>query len=169
VRRTELAPSAAELRYRGFSRPYRRGGRYGPHWFDYEDVSTEPRWRDLVGHYTRYGDVLPLLGGSDDECVIMNAGDEMIVRFDAGNLPILPDGWTRDFLIYSDGWLKDGDLNTAEGRTVEPLPFHDMDRYPYEPAQTYPDDERHRRYREIYNTRTVTTERWRELIRAGTW
>jgi Tfp pilus assembly protein PilF len=32
----------ADLHYRGFSRMYRKGGRFGPHWFDYNDVSTEP-------------------------------------------------------------------------------------------------------------------------------
>ncbi len=36
-------PVAADLHYRGFSRSYRKGGRYGPHWFDYSDVSSGPR------------------------------------------------------------------------------------------------------------------------------
>jgi len=156
IRRTSLRLLSADLHYRGFSRLYRRGGRYGPHWFDYADVDPQPRWHDLEGQYTRYGDVLPLLGRSDDEYVIFNAGDEISVRFDAAAAPPLPPGWKRDFLIFSDAWLKDGDLNTATGKTVAPLPFHGMTRYPYGEEQAYPSDAEHARYRTTYNTRRVT-------------
>jgi hypothetical protein len=52
-----------------------------------------------------------------------------------------------------DGWAKDRDANTAFSQTVEPLPFHAMSRYPYPPAERYPDTAKHRRYREQYNTR----------------
>ncbi|MFQ5629570.1 MAG: FG-GAP-like repeat-containing protein, partial [bacterium] len=105
---TTLSPISADLHYRGFSKLYRKGGRYGPHWFDYNDVSTEPKWRDLTGYYTRYGDVLELLLESESKVAIVNAGDEITVTFDAKKLPALKSGWTRDFLIYSDGWIKDG-------------------------------------------------------------
>ncbi|MBT6006891.1 MAG: tetratricopeptide repeat protein, partial [Prolixibacteraceae bacterium] len=94
-----LNPISADLHYRGFSRTFRKGGRYGPHWFDYQSVSTEPKWRDLVGNYTRYGDVLPLLLEADDKYVVKNAGDETTLEFDAESLPKLPKGWKRDFLI----------------------------------------------------------------------
>ncbi len=30
--------------------------------------------------------------------------------------PEVPEGWKRDFLVHSVGWVKDGDLNTAEGQ-----------------------------------------------------
>ncbi|MDF1574768.1 MAG: FG-GAP-like repeat-containing protein [Bacteroidales bacterium] len=158
VHATRLEPSVAELHYRGFSRTYRKGGRYGPHWFDYSTVTSEPIWRDLTGNYTRFGDVLPLLLDSDDMYVIKNAGDETIIEFDAGRLPVLPEGWTRDFLVHSVGWVKDGDLNTAHGQTVEPLPFHGMSRYPYGPEEAYPSDPEHKRYLEEYNIRVVDTE-----------
>jgi hypothetical protein len=63
------------------------------------------------------------------------------------------------------GWVKDGDLNTAHGQTVEPLPFHGMSRYPYGPEEAYPSDPAHLRYREYYNTRYVGTEAFtRSLI-----
>ena len=39
------------------------------------------RWRDLEGYYTRFGDVRELLDGVDDRYVIMNAGDELRLRF----------------------------------------------------------------------------------------
>jgi thioredoxin-like negative regulator of GroEL len=155
---TTLSPVAADLRYRGFSRMYRKGGRYGPQWYDYSAVSREPPpWAPIAGAYTRYGDVLPLLGASDDRYVIFGPGDELALQFDATAAPVLPPGWTRDFVLYSDAWMKDADLNTATGGTVEPLPFHAMSRYPYGAEQSYPTDAAHRRFVETYNTRRVLT------------
>jgi hypothetical protein len=151
-------PVAADLHYRGFSRSYRKEGRYGPHWFDYSDVNREPRWRDLTGDYTRYGDVLPLLKESDNKYIITNAGDETTVSFPADGLPVLPQGWKRDFLIHSVGWVKDGDLNTAYGKTVLPLPFHGMKSYPPSNSDIYPDNPDLQAYNREYNTRIVTSE-----------
>jgi len=152
---TRLAPRAADLHYRGFSREYRKGGRYGPHWFDYETVSTDPMWSDLAGTYTRYGDVTDLVQAGDDMYVVSNAGDEITLRFSADQLPALPAGWTRTFLIYTDGWVKDGDLNTATGDRVDPLPFRGQTTYPHGPGDAYPDDSSHRAYLETYQTRVV--------------
>jgi Flp pilus assembly protein TadD len=157
---TTLVPTRANLHYRGFSRLYRKGGRYGPHWFDYGDVDTSPRWSDLEGLYTRYGDVRPLLEDADDMYVVLNAGDEITIEFDVSQAPVLGDGWRRDFLLYTDGWIKDGDLNTGTGDRVEPLPFHAQTRYPYGPEESYPDDDAHRRYLEEYQTRRVTADRF---------
>ena len=155
TRTTTLEPQYADLHFRGFSRVFRRGGRYGPHWFDYDDVSTESPWRVIEGSYTRYGNVLPLLDEADDQYVVMQSGDEITIEFDATTVPELPNGWERDFLIYSNAFLKDGDLNTAEGQTVGPLPFHSMSRYPYGSDESYPDDEERRHYLETFNTRLV--------------
>lgn len=150
---TTLAPVTADLHYRGYSRMYRKGGRYGPHWFAYDDVATEPRWEAIAGAFTRYGDVRPLLDAADDMYVIMAPGDEATVAFDATRAPPLPAGWTRDFVLYSNAWLKDADRNTATGNTVAPLPFHAMSQYPYGADEAYPADAAHRRYLERYNTR----------------
>ncbi|HRQ52058.1 MAG TPA: CRTAC1 family protein, partial [Agriterribacter sp.] len=139
----DLTMTGAHLAYRGYSASYRKGGPFGPHWFDYYNTSGGQKWRDLTGYYTRYGDVLPLLEQADDAYVIANSGDEITIDFDASRLPALPQGWKRDFLIYSEGWVKDGDLNTAHGQTVEPLPFHDMPAYPYRSNVKYPADARH--------------------------
>jgi len=158
VHSSALEPTAADLHYRGFSRPFRKGGRYGPHWFDYGTVTTDPIWRDLTGNYTRFGDVLPLLLESDDMYVIKNAGDETTIVFDATSLPEVPEGWKRDFLVHSVGWVKDGDLNTAHGQTVDPLPFHGMTSYPYGSEEAYPSDPEHQQYLKKYNTRIVDTE-----------
>ena len=151
---TELTPDSADLHYRGFSAMYRPTP-HAPHLFDYEKVTTEAQWRDLEGHYTRYGDVNPLLQEVDDMYVILNAGDEITVEFAASRLPALKAGWVRDFILYSDGWDKDGDINTLTSQTVEPLPFHGMSAYPYPKTERYPDDAAHRRYRLKYNTRRV--------------
>lgn len=162
---TVLRLTSADLHYRGFSQLYRKGGRYGPHWFDYNEVSKAPKWRDLIGDYTRFGEVAPLLTAVDDKLVIMNSGDEMTVYFDAGTLPPLQAGRKRDFLIYSEGWIKDGDLNTAHGKTVNPLPFHAMTKYPYADDEFFPTDAEHLDYIRQYNTRKVNTREFqREVI-----
>jgi hypothetical protein len=155
VRTTVLEPASADLHFRGFSREYRKGGRYGPHWFDYEDVSTENPWQTIEGAFTRFGDVSPLVGASDDRYVIMAPGDEMTVSF-AATAPPLPEGWVRDFLLYSDGWIKDADLNTATGSTVEPLPFHAMPVYPYGANVAVPSGSGVEAYRRTYNTRVIS-------------
>ena len=152
---TTLAPVAADLNQRGYSRMYRKGGQAGPHWFDYDDVSTKPRWRPIEGAYTRYGDVLPLLESPDNMYVIMSPGDQISLEFDASTAGRLPAGWRRDFLLYTVGWLKDSDLNTALGTTVEPLPFHGMSDFPYPDDESYPTGEEHQRYLREYNTRIV--------------
>ena len=154
IEMTTLNPDSADLHYRGFSEMYRPNP-YAPHLFDYQKVTTDAQWRDLAGYYTRYGDVNALLQEVDDMYVILNAGDEITVEFDAARLPALKPGWARDFILYSDGWDKDGDINTLTSQTVEPLPFHGMSAYPYPNGEHYPDDEAHRRYQLEYNTRRV--------------
>ena len=155
VRVTRLAPVAADLHARGWSRVFRKGGRYGPQWFDYAQVSRESPWLTVGGRFTRYGDVLPLLADADDQTAIIASGDELTLEFDETGAPPLPSGWKRDFLFFNVAWMKDADLHTAAGQTVEPLPFHAMTRYPYGPEERYPADAAHRRYVERYNTRTT--------------
>lgn len=155
VRSTRLRPIRADLHARGYSRMYRKGGRHGPHWFAYEDVSAQSPWRQIVGAFTRYGDVLALLGSADDRYVVMAPGDEATVEFDAASLGPVRSGWERTFLLYTDGWIKDADLNTAFGNSVEPLPFHAMKQYPYAPGDSYPADSALQRYRRDYNTRVI--------------
>ena len=151
---TEMSPDRADLHYRGFSKMYRPTP-HAPHLFDYDEVTTTGQWRDLRGHYTRFGDVTPLLQSVDDMYVIMNAGDEMTVEFDADKLPPLQDGWVRGFILYSDGWDKDGDINTLHSQSVEPLPFHGMSAYPYPEGESYPNNPEHLRHQLEYNTRRV--------------
>ena len=150
---TPIDASSADLRFRGFSTPRIHPARTQPETFDYSRPMPLSMWNPTPGMYTRYGDVRPLTGSIDDLLVIMGSGDELRLLFPADGLPALGPGWTRDFLLFVDGWAKDGDANTAFSQTVEPLPFHGMSAYPYTPAEQFPDDALHREYRETYNTR----------------
>ena len=152
---TTLAPLSANLHERGFSRTYRKGGRYGPYWFAYDDLTKESPWRPIAGAFTRFGDVLPLLRNPDDMYVVMAPGDETTIEFDASSASSLPRGWKRDFLLYTDGWIKDSDLNTAFGTTVGPLPYHGVTSYPYAAGDAYPADAAHQQYLREYDTRIV--------------
>jgi hypothetical protein len=155
VKTTALSPVSADLHFRGFSRMYRKGGRYGPYWFAYDEVTRQSPWRAIDGAFTRFGDVVPLLRDPDDMYVVMGAGDEATIQFDASSASSLPQGWKRDFLLYTDGWIKDSDLNTAFGTTVGPLPFHGERSYPYAGGEAYPTDQEHQRYLREYETRVV--------------
>jgi len=161
-----LEPIRADLHFRGFSWMYRKG-KDGPHWFDYNETTGGQKWRDLSGNYTRFGDVQSLLLEADSKYVIMNAGDEVSIEFNATQIPELPAGWKRDFFIFSTGWVKDGDMNTATGNTVQPLPFHGMSRYPYGSDEAYPSGTDYDAYQQEFNTRKVTLDDFNNAISSG--
>ncbi|MBT6270551.1 MAG: hypothetical protein HOI88_09445 [Phycisphaerae bacterium] len=153
---------SADLGYMGYPTMSRRDA-YSPNIPDYNDINHGTPWRDLEGYYTRYGAVEELLLGVDDRYVIMNAGDAMYLRFDVLDPP-LP-GLERDYIFFSDGWVKDGDWNTVDSRTVGPLPFHTMSGYPY------PDDERpsellstHSDWQE-FHTRYITPTSFQDALK----
>ncbi len=130
---TQLAPSLADLHYRGYSM-VKQANASSPELPDYNRIAASTQvWRDLEGYYTRYGDVRELLAGADDRYVIMNAGDEISLRFPQQAPP--PSGWVRDYVIAGDGWIKDGDYNTAYSRTVQPLPYHQKREYNQPPGK----------------------------------
>jgi hypothetical protein len=132
-----LEPAVAELRRRGFSRLLRRAPN-APHDFDYATVSPDSPWLPFPGLYTRYGDVRALLEATDDRYVVMAAGDELALLFDAGTLPPLDEGRQRAVFLESHGWDKDADRNTGAGTRVGPLPYRGMSSYPYGPDDIYP-------------------------------
>jgi hypothetical protein len=150
-RTTELSVYSANLHYRGFSRMTRDD--LGFELFDYADADPTGSWNQPRGMFTRYGDVAPLLSFPDDMFVIFGPGDELVLRFAADDLPRVPDGWTRDFVFYAEGWVKDGDLNTKFSDTVTPLPFHGMSGYPYPDSESYPESPAITEYLRAYNTR----------------
>ena len=153
---TRLAPGIADLRWRGFSLEHSPDARQ-PMTYDYRNVSFTSPWKVMTGRYTREGDVRELLLSSDDMFVISRPGDELMVSFAADKLPPLPDGWTRTFLLYADGFSKEMDINSASPDQLAPLPFHGMSKYPYSWPERYPLTPARRKYLETYNTRVVTS------------
>ncbi len=126
---TRLTPESADLRYRGFSHVVAKDSSSPELPESYANLAgTAPRWRDLEGCYTRFGSVEPLLSRIDDRYVIMNAGDELALRFKEIAKPTA--GLVRDFVLIGDGWVKDGNVNTQWGQTVHPLPSHARTSYP---------------------------------------
>ena len=144
----------ADLRWRGFSAEVSPDGRE-PYTYDYDRVSPLSPWKLLPGRYTREGDVKALLSSADDMFVVSRPGDEIAVAFDAAALPPLPDGWTRTFLLYADGFSKEMNLHSSSPDALLPLPFHAMTQYPYLAPEAYPSTPAHRAYVERYNTRIV--------------
>ncbi len=128
-----LDPEMADLHFRGYSAIH-QPNTSSPELPDYNQLEgSKQRWRDLVGYYTRYGDVRELLKKIDDRYVIMNSGDEMTFHF--AEQPAPPSGWVRDFIIVGDGWIKDGDYNSTFSKTVLPLPYHARNLYNVPPGR----------------------------------
>ncbi|MDX2033895.1 MAG: FG-GAP-like repeat-containing protein [Blastocatellia bacterium] len=160
-----LSTAGAELRYRGFSR-FTRANASSPELPDYNQLEgAAPKWRDLTGYYTRYGDVRELLAQTDDRMLIMNAGDELRLTFAAPPAP--PADWARDFVMVGDGWTKDGDYNCVHAATVLPLPFHGIREYNRASIrlEDNPAYKRHPQDWREYHIRYVTPDNFRNALR----
>jgi tetratricopeptide (TPR) repeat protein len=161
-----MAPTTADLHYRGYS-TINQASPSSPEIPDYNHLAgTAQHWRDLSGYYTRYGDVRELLAAADDRYVIMNAGDELSLRFAAPPPP--PAGWVRDYVIAGDGWIKDGDYNSTYSQTVQPLPYHARTIYDTPPGKL--EDEwvyrKHPNDWQTYQTRYITPDAFRNALRS---
>jgi FG-GAP-like repeat len=165
IRLTTAPLSSARLFFRGFSR-MTHDSDDGPQVFVHDDVDTTPRWADMAGFYTRFGDVTPLLYAADDRYVVLKGGDGVRLAFDAAGLPPVPEGWVRDWLVVLDGWDKDADKNTVAGQTVLPLPFHGMDDARYG-EQAVPDSEAHRFFVREFLTRPGGPAEFVDAVRSG--
>jgi Tfp pilus assembly protein PilF len=150
----EVPLAEAQLQFRGYPRVVEHSPRNDLTYI-YEDISLTGPYTRQTGNYTRYGDVTDLVRASDDEYVIFGSGDEVAVDFDSSHLPGLPEGWTRDYFFFADGFAKDMDFYAAHGDTVSPLPFHTLTPYPYPSGTGYPEDDRHLKYQLEYNTRGI--------------
>ncbi len=142
------APTATDLHWRGF-------GRIAPlPWHEpqtplYDEVVQNPPWWTSPGGWaTRYGSVDELVAEKDNRLVLINSGDELLLRFDASRLSPRPSGALRDFFLYSVGWDKDGDPHVARRDSFEPLPWHGMDdqKHGVEMRPDFPGDEWIRKY-----------------------
>jgi tetratricopeptide (TPR) repeat protein len=162
-----LDPNAADLHYRGYS-VINRPDAGAPEIPDYDHMlGSKQRWRDLIGYYTRYGDVRELLKNIDDRYVIVNSGDEMSLRF--AEQPPPPAGWLRDFIVIGDGWIKDGDFNSTFSKTVLPLPYHGKDLYVTAPGRLE-DEYVYRQHPEDwqnYHTRYITPDVFQNSLRSA--
>ena len=165
LKTTRLTAKVADLHFRGYS-VISRANESSPELPDYQQLlGSKQLWNDLIGYYTRFGDVRELLAEIDDRYVIMNSGDEMSFRFEA--LTPAPAGWVRDFIIMGDGWIKDGDYNSTFSKTVLPLPYHAKQEYVTPPTvledefvyEKYPEDW------QKYHTRYVTPEVFRNALK----
>jgi hypothetical protein len=129
ARITTIEARSATLRHRGFPALVSPDGRR-PEIYDYARDEESVHWKVMIGPHTRHGPVGDLLRAVDDRYVITRAGDEIALSFPAGELPPLPPGWVRDYLLLADGFGKDMDVNSARPDAVTPLPYHGMPGYP---------------------------------------
>ncbi len=152
---SEAPLAGARAGYLGYPREI-RGTPASDIRYDYHTVSATGPYARAAGHYTRYGDVRALVAGADDRFVLMGSGDEVAVEFDAAALPPVPEGWTRDWFFYVDGFAKDMDFYAAHPFTVTPLPYHAMPGYPYSSDHNYPNRGAHLEDQLEVNTRAVS-------------
>jgi tetratricopeptide (TPR) repeat protein len=167
VKTQTLDPQVADLHYRGYS-VIDRPDAGAPEVPNYDQMlGSKQRWRDLIGYYTRYGDVSELLKNIDDRYVIVNSCDEMSLRF--AEQPPPPQGWLRDFIVVGDGWIKDGDFNSTFSKTVLPLPYHAKQLYIERPGELE-DEYVYRQHPEDwqnYHTRYVTPYVFQNSLRSA--
>ncbi|MGH7163368.1 MAG: hypothetical protein ACREID_07775, partial [Planctomycetota bacterium] len=139
---TELPLRAAGHRFRGLGERVVDPARELPWRYAHDRLVAFYPWDQMPrGMLTRYGDVRELLLAADDRYPILASGDVVELSFDAGPLPPLPDGWTRDFAFTTEGWVKDADMNQAVRESVGPLPFRAMSGYPYPATESHPHPE----------------------------
>jgi hypothetical protein len=151
LRVTTLAVGTATLAHRGYTREISPDGRL-PLLYDYDYVDPAPlAW--FSGKLTRHGDVADLLRHDDDHLCVVGPGDEVKIAFNAKELPALPDGWTRSYVLRSYGYCKDADPFTALSDTVEPLPWRGMPAFPFGPEIQRPDAPNYAKYLREYQTR----------------
>ena len=119
LQRTELPLRLARVAESGFARRS-TGPQRQPH---YDYAQRSPLWdtRHMAGHYTAFGPATELVARVDDATAIIGPGEELHLEF-AAQLPALPDGWNRRFVVEANGWAKDMDLYTEHGTTLAPLP-----------------------------------------------
>ncbi len=119
ARRLPMSLAGAVLEPLGFAKrtngPQRR-----PH---YDDSRRAPFWdtRHQRGFYTAFGDVAPLLAEADDAQAIFGPGEGVTLSFEPP-AAAASRGWTRRFVLETEGWCKDMDLYTRDGETLAPLP-----------------------------------------------
>ena len=89
----------------------------------YDHRRRAPLWDTRVqpGHYTAFGDATELVASADDALAIIGPGESVHVEFRAPEVDP-PPGWTRVYILETEGWCKDMDLYTRDGGTLDPIP-----------------------------------------------
>jgi Tfp pilus assembly protein PilF len=156
--RMAVAPlQSARLRFKGFSalEAVDIDQQPQPERFVYDAMRVSAPWSPLVGFYTRYGSVKPILDRVDSQMTVFGSGDELLLEFAADQLEPPPAGWRRDYLLHLDGFVKDGDRYTAHAGTTAPIPFAGMESYPYDTdaARVVFETPEYKAYHERYQTR----------------
>jgi Flp pilus assembly protein TadD len=123
IRLTTIEPVRAATSWVGYPQQCSPDG-LAPFAYDYDRRDAVAPWKTHAGGYTRFGDVRELLGKVDDLYVVLGHGEEITADFSTQGLPPLPPGWTRDWLLYVDGYGKDMDLHSQFPDRLEPLPRH---------------------------------------------
>lgn len=149
---TEAPLRRATLAWRGYPRA-EEGVISADVRYVYDDVSPTGPYSRHAGAYTRFGDVGPLATRADDMFVVFGSGEEVALEFDPSPLGAAPDGWVRDYFFYADGFAKDMDFYEAHAGTVEPLPYHTDEPYPYPSGTGYPTRGEYLDYQLLINTR----------------
>lgn len=142
-------PSSVTLGYHGFSAIDRTHYYY----HDYGDVRPTPAdlFVNQYGHFTKYGDVTPLLTATDDHSVVMRYGDELSVDF-AYEAPA--PGMERSYILANDALYKHATYsNLGEyGVNADYLPYRGMTSYG-SGMTPYPSTPENDAYRAEWNTR----------------
>lgn len=144
----EYNPLSADLHYRGYSNFTTNITKMFFYNNQINQIFSSPS-----GNFTKYGDVLSLVNLTDDKYAIIGHGDEISLSY---NYEEVPDGKERDFLMFEYAYYKPASLDS--GKTVEPLPFQEMSKYPYPATENYPSDEDHLNYISEYNTRQISPQ-----------
>ncbi|MDA8210613.1 MAG: fibronectin type III domain-containing protein [Clostridia bacterium] len=162
-----LDAESADLYYRGPSN--QKGTFYDHPVIAKDDVKKGEVDYIFYGKFTKYGDVLELLGSTDDRFVIMQHGDEIMLKF---KNPKLTPGLQRSTVLMADFYYKQtgsAKRDPAVKVPVEPLPFRSMSSYPYPPGEKYPDDAEHRKYLKEWNTREYRLVDGKVIKHEGFW
>ncbi|MEZ5392309.1 MAG: hypothetical protein R2724_05400 [Bryobacterales bacterium] len=113
VKQAEAPLNEATLRVSGaFRGNVIHPDRLQPEGFIYAQARLSSSWIRQVHIPSSVGS--ELVSAIDDRYVILGAGDEVVLRFGA-DLPAPQPGYTRDYLLFVDGWAKENDANTAFG------------------------------------------------------
>lgn len=90
-----------------------------PH-YNYDKRSQFWDTRYAKGFYTNFGPMHDLVHTVDDALAVIGPGEEIHLEYEQA--PELENNKHRFFVLETYGWVKDMDLYTLHGETVDPLP-----------------------------------------------